>query len=191
MKNLIGIVSVLIFAVVLAGCSEPIRIIKPEVSVANVWVGESKDQMADVFFTVKVENVNPFELVCAGAYYNIYLNETYIGKGFKSKDFELPKLQSVDQMIRIRVAHNATLSLIQTLISAGEADYRIESSIFPEDHPQLVAVHSGHFELLPPPQKEKKEGVESGEVAVEAEPKGEPVKELEIEITAPEPVPAS
>lgn len=143
-------IPLLLLVCCLSSCTASRSFIEPEVSVVNFALENATLFETTAQIEVRVDNENPFPLHVDGAVHRLYLNDTYLGKGFDRQGFHIPRLSSETHTVTIHVSNLTLLTNMRPLLEKNGLSYRIESTIHTKGNTRrtVKAADSGSFDFL-------------------------------------------
>jgi LEA14-like dessication related protein len=135
--------------VVLQSCSLFGRqFVSPEVQVVNLMFTEMTIFETSAVFELRVDNENPYPLDIEGGTYRLYLNDTFVGKGFDSEGFRVERLSSTTFPVTVSISNLSMITKFQNLVTQPKLSYRVESTLYPRNSFRTVkSVNAGEFDF--------------------------------------------
>lgn len=134
----------------LTACSLAKPFVEPELSVVNFVLENATLFETTANVELRVDNENPYPLEIDGAVHRLYLNDTYLGKGFDKSGFRIPRLSSTKSKVTIHISNLSLLTKLHSLIESNKLSYRIESTLYPKGYSyrRVTASDSGSFDFM-------------------------------------------
>jgi LEA14-like dessication related protein len=129
-------------AVVSFGCSTTETVTPPEVTLVDLDFVDATIFESTLDVGVRIFNENPEPLVLDGAVIKLELEGRSFGKGAFSERIEIPKLDSVVQLIEMHLSHIAVATKLKTVVESQVVNYSITGKVY-------VITPSGRVSRLP------------------------------------------
>lgn len=128
MRRMIGLLALTLL--LFSGCSLLAgRFEEPAVQLADLRFEEVTLFETGMTVTIRIENDNSFPLTVHGSSHELYLNDTYVGKGHSRQAIELPPHSSSTQEIKVYLSNLTMLGRIAGLVEQQRFAYRLESDL--------------------------------------------------------------
>lgn len=119
----------LILLMLLPSCSWLKRAMKPEISLENVIVKEVSLSAASLVLEVKVENPNLFDITLKGLDFNLYLNDSFVGKGLVGENVAIKRRETTIVPVPFSAQYQDLWEMVRLLLRDGPKDYRIQGTV--------------------------------------------------------------
>jgi len=125
-----GLAMLAVLTLGLGGCASLGGLEPPQVTLANLAVGEATLFETTLQATVRMTNANPEPLVIDGLALKLYLGGLKVGTGTSGEHTEIPRLASATVPVTIHVSNVALLTRLKPVLDAGAADYAMKGKLY-------------------------------------------------------------
>ncbi len=101
----------------------------PEVTLSNITIDRIELLETTATITLRVENENNDTLEVSNGSYNLYINDSYVGRSLDNIGLTVKPYSTADKSLKIKIDNMKILRQMDTLFSKSRVNYTLRTNI--------------------------------------------------------------